>query len=553
MTIKIKRSLLIIVALFIAFFSFACNLSTILGASTETVVQIQGPSTIEIGESITLVATVEPKEAVSQDVVWKSSNPAVASISETGVVTGVSIGRTAIIATSVADSKASAKLYIKVTEKEIEYTDEAPQSIEIVGEVSASSNAVALYTFKTTPENASQKVVWSTSNSEIAKVTSLGVVTFNGVGTVDIIVTSAVDSSVFDKITVTTMLPVKEQDEEQAIVSLIENVKNSVLGVANYQYNERNVLVKASIGSGFVYDAWGYLENGTITYDLNNEKIVKYGYYFITNRHVVEDCAELKIYLHTIDEEIPAELIQYDEKVDLAVVRFEYEEFIQPLEFANSDTLKAGQYCIAIGNPEGFEFSSSATLGIVSHPLRYISDDTDGDGVNDWDAAYIQHDAAINPGNSGGPLFNIYGQVIGINTLKFATNDIDNMGFSIPSKDIVELLPYLEKGEVPVRARIGVTVVAISDLLAMDYESADYKYIIPEGLKVGIYVTEVMESSVAYGKIQKDDIMLEFNGVVLKNSLQLRAELGAIVVGSNTEIEVKLLRNGNEVTVTLVW
>ena len=553
MTIKIKRSLLIIVALFIAFFSFACNLSTILGASTETVVQIQGPSTIEIGESITLVATVEPKEAVSQDVVWKSSNPAVASISETGVVTGVSIGRTAIIATSVADSKASAKLYIKVSEKEIEYTDEAPQSIEIVGEVSASSNAVALYTFKTTPENASQKVVWSTSNSEIAKVTSLGVVTFNGVGTVDIIVTSAVDSSVFDKITVTTMLPVKEQDEEQAIVSLIEKVKNSVLGVANYQYNERNVLVKASIGSGFVYDAWGYLENGTITYDLNNEKIVKYGYYFITNRHVVEDCAELKIYLHTIDEEIPAELIQYDEKVDLAVVRFEYEEFMQPLEFANSDTLKAGQYCIAIGNPEGFEFSSSATLGIVSHPLRYISDDTDGDGVNDWDAAYIQHDAAINPGNSGGPLFNIYGQVIGINTLKFATNDIDNMGFSIPSKDIVELLPYLEKGEVPVRARIGVTVVAISDLLAMDYESADYKYIIPEGLKVGIYVTEVMESSVAYGKIQKDDIMLEFNGVVLKSSLQLRAELGAIVVGSNTEIEVKLLRNGNEVTVTLVW
>ena len=121
------------------------------------------------------------------------------------------------------------------------------------------------------------------------------------------------------------------------------------------------------------------------------------------------------------------------------------------------------------------------------------------------------------------------------------------------TKDIVELLPYLEKGEVPVRARIGVTVVAISDLLAMDYESADYKYIIPEGLKVGIYVTEVMESSVAYGKIQKDDIMLEFNGVVLKSSLQLRAELGAIVVGSNTEIEVKLLRNGKEVTVILVW
>ena len=137
--------------------------------------------------------------------------------------------------------------------------------------------------------------------------------------------------------------------------------------------------------------------------------------------------------------------------------------------------------------------------------------------------------------------------------MKFATNDIDNMGFSIPSNDIIELLPYLEKGKVPVRARIGVTVIAIKDLLATDWENADYKYIIPEGVKTGIYVTEVVESSVAYGKIKADDIMLEFNGVVLKDSLQLRAELGAIVVGSNTEIQVKLLRNGQEITVTLIW
>ena len=553
MTIKIKRYVLIIVALFIAFFSVACDFGTILGASTQTVVQIKGPSTVEIGETVTFTAIVEPKAQVSQNVQWEISNPDLATITENGEVTGVSAGRVAIIAKSVDDPKASAKLYIKIIEKEIEYTGEAPLSIEVIGEVKASSNAVALYSFKTNPTNASQDVLWSTSNSEIAEVTNLGVVTFKGVGTVDIIATSTVDSTVFGKITVTSTAPVKDQDEEQAIVNLIEDVKNSVLGVANYQYNERNVLVKASIGSGFVYDAWGYLNDGSVTYNLENEAIVNYGYFFITNRHVVESSDELKIYLHTIDEEIPAELVQYDDKVDLAVVKFQYDEYIKPLEFADSDTLKAGQYCIAIGNPEGFDFSSSATLGIVSHPLRYISDDTDGDGVNDWDVAYIQHDAAINPGNSGGPLFNIYGQVIGINTLKFATNDIDNMGFSIPSKDIVELLPYLEKGKVPVRARIGVTVVAISDLLDMDYESADYKYKIPEGLKTGIYVTEVAESSVAYGKIQKDDIMLEFNGVVLKNSLQLRAELGAIVVGSNTEIAVKLLRDGKEVTVTLVW
>lgn len=553
MTTRIKRSLLFIVTMFIAFISFGCNINTILGASTQTTVTITGPTTVEVGDEITLSVVVGPQATISQEVTWEVTNPDVASITTDGVFKALDTGRVAVVATSVADAKASGKIYIKIVEKEIEYTDEAPTSISIIGNKKALSNEVGLYTFQTTPINASQAIVWSTSNSEIATVSNLGVVKFHQVGTVEIIATSAVDDAVFGKITVDVTDPVKNSDEEEAIISLIEETKNSVLGVANYQYNERNVLVKSSIGSGFVYDVWGYLKDGTITYNLEDSNVVNYGYFLITNRHVVEDCDALKIYLHTIDEEIPAELVQYDQKVDLAVVTFRYDEYIKPLKFANSDTLKAGQYCIAIGNPEGFEFSSSATLGIISHPLRYISDDTDGDGVNDWDAAYIQHDAAINPGNSGGPLFNIYGQVIGINTLKFATNDIDNMGFSIPSNDIIELLPYLEKGKVPVRARIGVTVIAIKDLLATDWENADYKYIIPEGVKTGIYVTEVVESSVAYGKIKADDIMLEFNGVVLKDSLQLRAELGAIVVGSNTEIQVKLLRNGQEITVTLIW
>ena len=553
MTTRIKRSLLFIVTMFIAFISFGCNINTILGASTQTTVTITGPTTVEVGDEITLSVVVGPQATISQEVTWEVTNPDVASITTDGVFKALDTGRVAVVATSVADVKASGKIYIKIVEKEIEYTDEAPTSISIIGNKKALSNEVGLYTFQTTPINASQAIIWSTSNSEIATVSNLGVVKFHQVGTVEIIATSAVDDAVFGKITVDVTDPVKNSDEEEAIISLIEETKNSVLGVANYQYNERNVLVKSSIGSGFVYDVWGYLKDGTITYNLEDSNVVNYGYFLITNRHVVEDCDALKIYLHTIDEEIPAELVQYDQKVDLAVVTFRYDEYIKPLKFANSDTLKAGQYCIAIGNPEGFEFSSSATLGIISHPLRYISDDTDGDGVNDWDAAYIQHDAAINPGNSGGPLFNIYGQVIGINTLKFATNDIDNMGFSIPSNDIIELLPYLEKGKVPVRARIGVTVIAIKDLLATDWENADYKYIIPEGVKTGIYVTEVVESSVAYGKIKADDIMLEFNGVVLKDSLQLRAELGAIVVGSNTEIQVKLLRNGQEITVTLIW
>ena len=273
----------------------------------------------------------------------------------------------------------------------------------------------------------------------------------------------------------------------------------------------------------------------------------------ITNRHVIENSDAVKVYLHTIDEEIDAEFIHYDDKVDMAIVKFRYDEYIKPLKFSNSDTLVHGETVIAIGNPEGFEFSSSATRGIVSYPERFISDDTDGDGVNDWDAVYIQHDASINPGNSGGPLLNMYGEVIGINTLKFASAEVDNMGFSIPSNTIVELLPYLENGKVPQRAKIGITVIAVLDLLQTDYKNADYKYIIPEGLKTGLYITDVTNGSPAFGILQKDDILLEFNGVVLRKSIQLRAELGEIIVGSNQIIKVKVLRNGKELVFDLTF
>ena len=145
----------------------------------------------------------------------------------------------------------------------------------------------------------------------------------------------------------------------------------------------------------------------------------------------------------------------------------------------------------------------------------------------------------------------MYGRVIGINTMKFVSNNIDNMGFSIPSNTLIELLPYLEKEKTPVRAKIGITVAAVIDLLQSNYESADYKYVIPEEIKTGLYITQVTEGSVSAGILQKDDILLEFNGIVLRKSIQLRAELGSIIVGSDTIIPVVVYRNGKEVKLNL--
>lgn len=562
----IKKRLLIVFLLISVLFFTACN--TIIGAITETKVTIIGPTTLNVGESVQLSYTITPETKAEGGVIWHSNNEELATITTDGVLTGVKSGRVSITATAVSDEAAIGKIFVKIVEEEITYTNDAPTKIDIISESSLQNGTVSYLRFKTTPNNASQDVTWSIDDSLCAgdELVTNGDITINdnGVlnipdhitGTLKVTVASKIDNNIKDELTINITPRAKQySNSEDNVKYVIRETKDSIFGVANYAYSNTNALVKSSVGSGFVYFAYGILENGEIVYeDLeNNNDIVKYGYYLLTNRHVVKDSDALKIYLHQIDEEIDATLIQTDDKVDMAVVEFFYDEYIKPLAFGNSGDIEAGDYCVAIGNPQGFDYSSSATLGIISYPLRYISDDTDSDGVNDWDAAYIQHDAAINPGNSGGPLLNLYGQVIGINTLKFASTDIDNMGFSIPSKDLVELLPYIEKGKVPTRARIGVTVIAVRDLLQGDYKNAEYKYNIPDGLKTGIYVTEVSEGSVAYGKLQKDDIMLEFNGLVLKNSLQLRAELGAIVVGSNTTIEVKVLRNGKEVTVELTW
>lgn len=296
------------------------------------------------------------------------------------------------------------------------------------------------------------------------------------------------------------------------------------------------------------------LKDGSIINELedlpNYDEVDKYFYYLITNRHVIEGSDQVKIYLHTIEKEIPATLVQYDDKVDIAVVYFEYSEYMKPLKFADSNPLRSGMNALAIGNPSGYDFSSSLTFGIISKPKVYLADDTDNDGVNDWDAEYILHQVPINPGNSGGPLLNFDGEVIGVNTLKFASNDVDNMGFSIPSNVVVELIPYLENSNKPIRPLIGVTVTEVRSLL----ENPDPKYPIPEDLDAGLYVISVAPNSVAQrGGLLANDIILSFNGVELYKTLALRIELNKIVVGSNTNVEVKILRNNELINLTLIF
>lgn len=353
-------------------------------------------------------------------------------------------------------------------------------------------------------------------------------------------------------------------DLENCIVNTTKMVENAVIGVtlkANYNTTIMGKPISSedteSIGSGVIYKR---VENKD-----NDSNITGYTYYAVTNRHVITGNNvnyEYKIYAYLGYEnlEIEAEIVGYDTKVDMAVIKFEHSTLIQPVEFANSDEVEKGQFVIAIGNPDGYDYYGSATLGIVSGELRYISDDTDGDNVNDFNATYIQHDASINPGNSGGGLFTIDGKLIGINTLKIVDDEIDNMGFAIPSNIIQSLIEnYIEKEIEITRPRLGITgsnvreltnaVIAANGLLEIpDIYGITKPY--------GLYVVSITPGgSLSESGVQKDDIILTFDGEKLTNMNILSAKLNSLTeyfIGSEVQISYYSRSQNKIITETII-
>lgn len=237
---------------------------------------------------------------------------------------------------------------------------------------------------------------------------------------------------------------------EEAIIEVSEFARHSVVGISKYK---KGVFAQVNLeytGSGVIYDCEATLNNGTVVSNcettLESKNVREYTYYVVTNRHIIEEengsirsDTIIKVHLGAEELEKNAVLLHYEETIDLAVVKFTHHSYIQPLRFGNSDNLKIGTFVLAIGNPAGHEYYGTTTFGIVSGPLRYIKDKKNNS------VPYIQHDAAINSGNSGGALVNLNGELVGINTLKLASSEIDNiyenMGFAIPANlvwDIVQ-------------------------------------------------------------------------------------------------------------------
>lgn len=254
----------------------------------------------------------------------------------------------------------------------------------------------------------------------------------------------------------------------------------------------------ASLGSGFVIDA----EKGLI----------------ITNNHVIRDADEVRVTLHD-DTTIPAEVVGKDEKTDIAVLKVKTDKKLTAVSFGNSDVMRVGDWVVAIGNP--FGLGGTVTAGIISARKRDIK-------AGPYDD-FIQTDASINRGNSGGPMFNLKGEVIGINTAIFSPSGGSvGIGFAIPSNLAKPVVDQLVKYGKTKRGWLGVRIQTVTDEIA---ESLNLKNI------RGALVASITKGGPAEkAGLQPGDVILEFNGQKLDGMRQLPRLVAEAEIGTTAPI-----------------
>ncbi len=248
----------------------------------------------------------------------------------------------------------------------------------------------------------------------------------------------------------------------------------------------------------------------------------------ITNNHVVEKASEIKIKLMN-GKEYDAKLVGKDPKTDLALIQTTPDNYFPKAALlGDSDAMRVGDWVMAVGNP--FGLGNTVTTGIISAKSRVL-------GAGPYDD-FLQTDAAINPGNSGGPLFNMQGQVIGINTAIIAQGQ--GIGFAIPVNMAKELLPQLKTGKV-VRGWLGVMIQDITPELAKSFGLKSAK---------GVLVSDIVKGSPAEkAGLQRGDVIHRFDGKEIENAHKLSQAVAA--TAPSTQVKVDILRNGKAETVTL--
>lgn len=277
-------------------------------------------------------------------------------------------------------------------------------------------------------------------------------------------------------------------------------------------------------------------EGSGVIYSKKNDEVI-----IATNNHVVQGASTVSV-LFSNGKEVEAEVLGTDVYTDLAALKVKVDFNVEPFKIGDSSALKIGEWVLAIGSPVSFEFYGSVTEGVISGKDRQVPVDLDGDRKPDWDMLVMQTSAAINPGNSGGPLINLNGELVGINSMKLASEKIEGMGFSIPINEAVPILEQLiNEGEV-VRPLIGVSARDIADIPPY-YRNF---FNIPMDIEKGILVSEVQSGGAAQkGGVKGGDIIKKINDVEIEQFKDFRREI--YNHKPNDTITIIVIRDSKEV------
>lgn len=270
---------------------------------------------------------------------------------------------------------------------------------------------------------------------------------------------------------------------------------------------------RSGVGSGFVMSSDGYI---------------------ITNHHVVANADTITVTL-TDRREYTAEIVGTDELSDVALIKINADG-LRAVRFGDSEAVRVGEWVLAIGSPFGLEFSAAA--GIVSAKSRNVPSRGPANYVS-----FIQTDVAINQGNSGGPLFNLDGEVIGINSqILSSTGGSNGISFAIPSKLALNVLEQLRESGSVSRGLLGVLIKDVDHALSMAFDMTR---------PYGAFVDDVQPGSPAQDAgVENNDIILAINGITIEQSSQLPFYVGQIRPGTSADLTI--LRDGDTLQLPVI-
>jgi serine protease Do len=297
-------------------------------------------------------------------------------------------------------------------------------------------------------------------------------------------------------------------------VSVVCVVEKVVQGFWGEQVQEGT-----SLGSGFVIE----------------------GGYIVTNHHVIEEAKTIEVVFND-DDKIKATLVGSDKTFDIAVLKLNENKEVKPVKIGDSGALRIGEDVIAIGTPSSIEYAGSLTYGVISGLNRKI-DVFDDNGKVQRTMYLIQTDATLNPGNSGGPLFNMKGEVVGVNNMKLVSS-YEGIGFSIPINGAMDVVKALIEGKEAPDSDYAVSAAYLG-ISGRDVKEIKDLYNLGDEVPDGVFVTSVDKKSAIYkAGLDLYDVITEFAGVKITSVEGLKAELKKYNAGK--EVSAKIFRQSRD-------